>query len=116
MPLLNPRPLPLPERFTVRRADPGSFLPRDRIGAAVSRLLSAGASVAGRLRSARSHRAVRLVTPPLALLVLLAAGPVHHVYFDRSGLPDLESFLRFEPPRIGEIYDARGKVLIELAR
>ncbi len=57
-----------------------------------------------------------LVTPPLALLLFLAAGLVHHVYFDRIGLPDLESFLRFEPPRIGEIYDDRGKVLIQMAR
>jgi penicillin-binding protein 1A len=62
------------------------------------------------------HRLARLVVPPLALLVLLAAGPVHHVYFDRSGLPDIESFLRFEPPTIGAIYDDQGKVLIELAR
>jgi len=60
---------------------------------------------------------VRLAVPLLALLPLLAAaGVVHHVYFDRSRLPDLEPFVRFEPPRIGEIYDDRGKVLIELAR
>ena len=45
-----------------------------------------------------------------------AAGFVQHVYFDRSGLPDLEPFIRFEPPTIGEVYDARGKVLIQLAR
>ena len=43
-------------------------------------------------------------------------GLVHHVYFDRSGLPDLEPFIRFEPPTIGAVYDARGTVLIELAR
>jgi penicillin-binding protein 1A len=62
------------------------------------------------------HRLARLVVPPLALLVLLAAGPVHYVYFDRTRLPDIESFLRFEPPTIGAIYDDQGKVLIELAR
>ncbi|MBZ5637194.1 MAG: penicillin-binding protein [Acidobacteriia bacterium] len=56
------------------------------------------------------------MAPPFALLLLLTAGIVHHVYFDRSGLPDLTSFLRFEPPRIGDVYDGRGKVLIELAR
>jgi hypothetical protein len=38
------------------------------------------------------------------------------VYFDRSGLPSLDAFVRFEPPTIGEVHDARGKVLIELAR
>jgi len=69
-----------------------------------------------RPRSAWPRRAVRIVATSLALLLLLAAGPVYHVYFDRSRLPDLESFLRFEPPRIGEIYDDRGTVLIELAR
>lgn len=50
------------------------------------------------------------------ILSLPAAGLVHHIYFDRSGVPDLESFLRFEPPTIGEIYDDQGAVLIQLAR
>jgi penicillin-binding protein 1A len=50
------------------------------------------------------------------LLPLPAIPLLYHVYFDRSGLPDLESFLRFEPPTVGRIYDARGTVLIELAR
>jgi penicillin-binding protein 1A len=31
-------------------------------------------------------------------------------------LPDLDAFLRFEPPTIGHIYDANGHVLIELGR
>jgi penicillin-binding protein 1A len=75
-----------------------------------------GALVARRLRSAWSRRSVRLAAAALAALVVLPpAWAFYHVYFDRSRLPDLEPFLRFEPPRIGEIYDARGKVLIELA-
>jgi membrane carboxypeptidase/penicillin-binding protein len=41
---------------------------------------------------------------------------VHHIYFDRSRLPDVEPFLRFELPTTGQVYDAQGKVLIELAR
>jgi penicillin-binding protein 1A len=91
--------------------------PRDLYGAAASRLRCAGAFVAERLRSAWSHRYVRLAAPCLVLLPLLpAAGFVQHVYFDRSGLPDLGPFIRFEPPTIGEVYDGRGKVLIELAR
>ena len=53
---------------------------------------------------------------PLALLLLAAMGLAYHVFFDRSGLPDLESFIRFTPPTIGEVYDARGAVLIRLAR
>ncbi len=62
------------------------------------------------------RRAVFVVVAPLALLLSLAAGTVHHVYFDRSDLPDLASFLSFELSTIGEIHDAQGKVLIELAR
>jgi penicillin-binding protein 1A len=31
-------------------------------------------------------------------------------------LPDIEPFIRFTPPAIGEVYDARGAVLIRLAR
>ncbi|HEV8703061.1 MAG TPA: transglycosylase domain-containing protein [Candidatus Polarisedimenticolia bacterium] len=115
MPVLNHAPMPLAKRLVDRPAHTG-LLPHYGIGATVSRLRATGAFVAGRLRSAWSHRAVRLAAPPLALLAILAAGPLYHVYFDRSGLPDLDSFLRFEPPGIGEIYDDRGKVLIQLAR
>ena len=69
---------------------------------------------------ARWRRAPLVVVPVLAVLahlpVALAVGLVHHVYFDRSGLPSLDAFVRFEAPTIGEVQDARGKVLIELAR
>jgi membrane carboxypeptidase/penicillin-binding protein len=47
---------------------------------------------------------------------LTEADFVYHVFFDRSGLPDIEPFIRFTPPTIGEVYDARGTVLISLAR
>ncbi len=53
---------------------------------------------------------------PLAVLLVPTAWLVHHVYFDRRGVPDLESFLRFEPPTTGVVTDARGHALIELAR
>ena len=46
--------------------------------------------------------------PPLAL--------VHHVYFDRRNLPDLAPFILFQPPTTGEVTDARGEVVIQLAR
>jgi penicillin-binding protein 1A len=106
----------------------GSGVPfRGRIGCAarflrrvgvVAALASwtAGIFVLGRLSGAWSRRSVRVAVATLAALVTLPpAWAVYHVYFDRSRLPDLEPFLRFEPPRIGEVYDARGKVLIELA-
>jgi penicillin-binding protein 1A len=53
---------------------------------------------------------------PVALLLVPAAWLVHHVYFDRTGVPELESFIRFEPPTTGVVRDVHGKVLIELAR
>jgi len=49
-------------------------------------------------------------------LVLATWGLAHHIYFDRSGVPDLERFIRFELSTTGKVYDARGTVLVELAR
>ena len=46
---------------------------------------------------------------------LVAVG-FHHVHFDRTNLPDIGSFTRFELPTIGHIYDANGQPLIELAK
>ena len=74
--------------------------------------------VAARLRAALWRRSVLRVVAvaALALVLVPAAWLVYHVYFDRSRLPDLEAFIRFEPPTIGTVYDARGQVMIELAR
>jgi penicillin-binding protein 1A len=53
----------------------------------------------------------------VAALPLLGAVLVwQHVHHDRSGMPDLEPLVRFEPPTTGQVYDARGEVLLELAR
>jgi penicillin-binding protein 1A len=41
---------------------------------------------------------------------------LRYVYFDRSDLPDLGPFERFEFPTIGRIYDTQSQPLIELAR
>jgi penicillin-binding protein 1A len=49
-------------------------------------------------------------------LVVTTWGLAYHIYFDRSGVPDLEPFIRFELSTIGKVYDARGAVLVELAR
>lgn len=43
-------------------------------------------------------------------------GLTHHVYYDDSDLPDIEPFIRFELPTTGQVYDARGEVIISLAR
>src|SRR3989475_7211026 len=76
------------------------------------------ALVVRRLRSAWPRRAVWPAVLLMALLplVLTTWGLAHHIYFDRSDVPDLEPFIRFELPTIGKVYDARGAVLVELAR
>jgi penicillin-binding protein 1A len=74
------------------------------------------AAQAVRRRRAGWVRVLRFVAAPGVVGLLLASALVHHLYFDRSGLPDLESFIRFEPPATGTIFDDRGTVLIELAR
>ena len=48
-------------------------------------------------------------------MALVAVG-FHHVYFDRTNLPDIGPFIRVEFPTIGHIYDANGQPLIELAK
>ena len=50
-----------------------------------------------------------------ALASVLAAAGFYHVYFDRTSLPDLDGFTRFELPTIGHIYDAHGQPLKEMA-
>jgi len=52
-------------------------------------------------------------TPIIAALVSIG---FYHIYFDRSDLPDIEAFARFEFPTIGTVYDANGQPLIELAK
>src|SRR5579862_9207360 len=92
------------------------------------RLKGLASAAAGRLRLARSattaflsacwsRRAVRLaVAIAVALTLLPPAVLIEHVYFDRGSLPDLAPFLLFQPPTTGEILDARGEVVVELAR
>jgi len=73
--------------------------------------------LSARLKGWRRRRVVFLAVALLALTLLLlpAAWLVHHVYFDRSGAPDLESFIRFEPPTTGVVTDVQGHALIKLA-
>jgi membrane carboxypeptidase/penicillin-binding protein len=81
-----------------------------------ARLCVVRGRVATRVAATHWRRAACFAAPPLALLLLLAIGLVYHVFFDRSGLPDIEPFIRFTPPTIGEVYDVRGTVLMSLAR
>ena len=68
------------------------------------------------LRSKRFHRGVfNLFIFATAIIAALVSGGLYRVYFDRSKLPDLEGFARFEFPTIGTVYDAKGQPLMELA-
>ena len=57
----------------------------------------------------------RLVLCATAMATVFVAAGFYHVYFDRSGLPDLDGFTRFEFPTVGTIYDAHGQPLKEMA-
>ena len=59
---------------------------------------------------------VRLLIFTMVMGVALVAMGLYHVYFDRTNLPDIEPFTRFEFPTIGHVYDANGQPLIEVAR
>src|SRR6267143_455687 len=102
----------------VRRRQRDARRPARSIGGPLNRCASAVVLFARRLRSACSRRAVCLAVPVAMLLLfgLATWGLAHHIYVDRSGVPDLEPFIRFELSTIGKVYDARGTVLVELAR
>jgi penicillin-binding protein 1A len=69
------------------------------------------------VRNNRTARVVFRVVAGITLVpVIFAVLTVLYVNFDRSDLPDLDGFIRFEPPTTGHIYDANGHVLIELGR
>ena len=74
--------------------------------------------LAARLQALRRRRVVLLGAALVAAALLLSTPGwlVYHVYFDRTGMPDLETFIRFEPPTTGVVRDVHGTVLIELAR
>ncbi|HXQ27058.1 MAG TPA: transglycosylase domain-containing protein [Candidatus Acidoferrales bacterium] len=69
------------------------------------------------MQSNRTARAVYRVVVGIALVpVVLAAFTAIYVNFNRTNLPDLDGFIRFEPPTMGHVYDANGHVLAELGR
>ncbi len=90
---------------------------RERMRASFSRLRRVR-RLAARLVATRRRRALLLglVALPFVMVFLATAWVVHHVYFDRDGLPSLESFIRFEPPTTGIVRDTHGAILVELAR
>jgi penicillin-binding protein 1A len=72
------------------------------------------------LAAVRKNRTARVV---IWILAGIAVAPVFfavligfYVNFNRTSLPDLGGFIRFEPPTMGHVYDVNGHVLIELGR
>jgi penicillin-binding protein 1A len=58
---------------------------------------------------------ILLVCTAVITAAVVAAG-FHYIYFDRTNLPDIEPFARFEFPAIGRVYDANGQPLVEVAK
>jgi penicillin-binding protein 1A len=69
-------------------------------------------------RASPRRRVLILAAVVMSVLALLSPGfwLVWHVYFDRSGVPNLDSFTSFELPTTGVVRDVNGKVLIAVAR
>jgi penicillin-binding protein 1A len=62
------------------------------------------------------YRAVRIALAGASALVLTTSSALaYRIYFDRRELPNLEAFIRFEPPTTGVIYELSGGSLIEVA-
>ncbi|MGB2900933.1 MAG: transglycosylase domain-containing protein [Candidatus Acidiferrum sp.] len=57
---------------------------------------------------------LRIATLVAAVPFVFALCGMIYISYNRTNLPDLDAFLRFEPPTMGRIYDANGHVLIEL--
>jgi len=69
----------------------------------------------GLRRSFSKRVSLRIAAALLVLAAIPAGAALHHVYFDERALPDLAGFVRFEPPTTGRVYDAKGRVLLEVA-
>jgi membrane carboxypeptidase/penicillin-binding protein len=57
---------------------------------------------------------LRVASLLVAAPFVIALCGMIYISYNRTNLPDLNAFLRFEPPTMGLIYDANGHVLIEL--
>ncbi len=67
------------------------------------------------VRNNRTACVVFRVASGIAMVpVAFAVFTAFYVNFNRANLPDLEGFIRFEPPTTGHVYDVNGHVLIEL--
>jgi penicillin-binding protein 1A len=70
-------------------------------------------AILGRLRWRRGVAYLALGTMTIA--AVLVAWGIHYVCFNRTNLPDLQAFGRFDFPTVGHIYDVNGRSLVEMA-
>lgn len=69
------------------------------------------------VRKNRAARTAFQVAGGIAVIsTVFVACAAFYINFNRTNLPDLDGFIRFELPTTGHVYDANGRVLIELAR
>ena len=103
---------------------PGSFCSRlqYRVWRVMPRRLRVGVlTAARRIQSSRLGRLpwrrgmMRTLVCTAIAAAALAAGGIYYVCLDRSNLPDIEAFCRFQLPTIGHVYDADGRPLVEMA-
>jgi penicillin-binding protein 1A len=64
----------------------------------------------------KTSRLLRISSVLATVPIVLILCGIIYVSYNRADLPDLDAFLRFEPPTTGHVYDANGQVLIELGR
>jgi penicillin-binding protein 1A len=70
----------------------------------------------GLWRVYKTSRLLRIASLLAAVPLVLVLCGIIYISYNRTNLPDLDAFIRFEPPTMGHIYDANGHVLIELGR
>src|SRR5579864_9058716 len=71
-------------------------------------------SSSGLWRIYKKSRLLRIASLLVAVPLVLILCGIIYINCNRTNLPDLDAFIRFEPPSMGHIYDANGHVLIEL--
>src|SRR5258708_4955642 len=64
----------------------------------------------------KTSRLLRIASLLAAVPIVVILCGIIYISYNRTDLPNLDAFLRFEPPTTGHIYDSNGHVLIELGR
>ena len=73
-------------------------------------------SLSGLWRVYQTSRLLCIASLLAAVPLVLVLCGITYISFNRTNLPDLDAFIRFELPTMGHIYDANGHVLIELGK